>query len=166
MLARITTIGLLTIVAVYSSGCASIVSRSRWPVSIRSSPSNAAIRVVNAKGVEVYNGTTPASVDLKSSGGFFKRARYVVHYNLPGFADHMEVIDFKLNGWYWGNLVFGGFIGFLIVDPATGAMYKVRNPTINALLEEKTSMSGEPSLRIIDINEIPVDLRADLELLR
>ncbi|WP_174263189.1 CsgG/HfaB family protein [Citrifermentans bemidjiense] len=30
-----------------------------------------------------------------------------------------------MNGWYWGNIVFGGVIGLLIVDPATGAMWKM-----------------------------------------
>lgn len=30
-----------------------------------------------------------------------------------------------MDGWYMGNLLFGGFIGFLIVDPATGAMWKL-----------------------------------------
>lgn len=28
-----------------------------------------------------------------------------------------------MNGWYIGNLLFGGIIGLLIVDPATGAMW-------------------------------------------
>ena len=27
-----------------------------------------------------------------------------------------------MNGWYIGNILFGGLIGFLIVDPLTGAM--------------------------------------------
>lgn len=30
-----------------------------------------------------------------------------------------------LSGWYLGNVVFGGLIGLLIVDPLTGAMYNL-----------------------------------------
>jgi hypothetical protein len=30
-----------------------------------------------------------------------------------------------VSGWYFGNLLFGGVIGMLIVDPLTGAMYNL-----------------------------------------
>lgn len=33
------------------------------------------------------------------------------------------------SGWYVGNVVFGGLIGLLIVDPATGAMWGISRPT-------------------------------------
>lgn len=157
---------LVCCVALFSSGCASIVSHSRWPVSIHSSPNSASIRIVDRKGVEVYSGTTPANVDLRSGSGFFRRAMYMVTFDLPGYAQHTETIEYKLNGWYWGNLVFGGFIGFLIVDPATGAMYKVRNPQLRAILTEQTSSTSEPSLHILGIDEIPKDLLGDLEPLQ
>lgn len=91
---------------------------------------------------------------------------YMVTFDLPGYAQHTEAIEYKLNGWYWGNLVFGGFIGFLIVDPATGAMYKIRNPQLKAFLTEQTSSTFEPSLHILGIEEIPKDLLGDLEPLQ
>jgi hypothetical protein len=31
----------------------------------------------------------------------------------------------SVSGWYFGNVVFGGLIGMLIVDPLTGAMYNL-----------------------------------------
>lgn len=34
-----------------------------------------------------------------------------------------------MDGWYWGNILFGGLIGMLAVDPATGAMYKLPKAT-------------------------------------
>lgn len=157
---------LLSAVVLLSSGCASIVSHSRWPVSIQSSPSNASIRIVDRKGKEVYNGATPANVDLKSGSGFFHRAMYMVTFDLPGYAKHTEVVEYKVNGWYWGNLLIGGAIGMLIVDPATGAMYKVRNPLVKAYLTEQTSSIDEPGLRIMELNDVPEELRADLEPLR
>jgi len=30
-----------------------------------------------------------------------------------------------MSGWYWGNILIGGLIGMLVVDPLTGAMYKL-----------------------------------------
>jgi hypothetical protein len=30
-----------------------------------------------------------------------------------------------MDGWYIGNILFGGLIGILIVDPLTGAMWKL-----------------------------------------
>ena len=34
-------------------------------------------------------------------------------------------LDSSLSGWYFGNIIFGGLIGMLIVDPVTGAMYNL-----------------------------------------
>jgi hypothetical protein len=30
-----------------------------------------------------------------------------------------------IDGWYWGNLLIGGIIGMVFVDPLTGAMWKL-----------------------------------------
>lgn len=30
-----------------------------------------------------------------------------------------------MDGWYVGNIIFGGLIGLLLVDPITGAMWKL-----------------------------------------
>jgi hypothetical protein len=38
-----------------------------------------------------------------------------------------------MDGWYIGNILFGGVIGFLIVDPATGAMWKLGDPVYGNL---------------------------------
>ena len=31
----------------------------------------------------------------------------------------------KVSRWYFGNLLFGGMLGLVIVDPSTGAMYNL-----------------------------------------
>jgi hypothetical protein len=51
--------------------CASIVSKTNWPLTINSNPSGAQIVVTNRAGIEVYKGNTPASMTLKSGAGFF-----------------------------------------------------------------------------------------------
>ncbi len=47
--------------------------------------------------------------------------------------DGLSVIDSSLSGWYIGNLLFGGIVGLLIVDPATGAMWKLPENTSTSL---------------------------------
>ena len=44
--------------------------------------------------------------------------------------DHLVQIQGKLDGWYFGNLLFGGLIGMVIVDPITGAMYRLEKSYI------------------------------------
>jgi uncharacterized protein YceK len=53
------------------TGCASIVSKSSWPITINSSPSEAKISIKDKKGIEIYTGNTPATLKLKSGAGFF-----------------------------------------------------------------------------------------------
>ena len=67
-------------------------------------------------------------------------------------------VECKLNGWYFGNLIIGGLIGMLIVDPATGAMYRLESKDIyEVFTEDKTSQ-----LKILNINSIPLAQRAHL----
>src|SRR5687768_11582137 len=122
---------LLVISAMMLSSCASIVSKSNYPILINSHPSESSISITNSKGIEVYKGNTPATVVLKSSEGFFVRASYQVKFTKAGYEDKIVPVYCKLDGWYWGNFVFGGLIGFLIVDPATGAMYKLDRDFLN-----------------------------------
>lgn len=107
------------------TGCASIVSKSSWPVSIQSNPSGAKCVVTNNKGIAIQSGETPMMVTVDSGSGFFSKGRYSVSCNKEGFDIGRSELSAHMNGWYWGNIVFGGVIGLLIVDPATGAMWRM-----------------------------------------
>ena len=65
----------------------------------------------------------------------------------------------NLNGWYLaGNLLFFRlcFIGWLIVDPATGAMWTLSPDTINAKMKEETSfLKTEEGLMIVLLKDVP-----------
>ena len=113
------------------SSCASIVSKSSYPLSINSTPNNATISIKDKSGLEVYRGTTPAVVKLKAGSGFFSRAEYQVRFSSPGYEEKVVPVIFELDGWYFGNILLGGVIGMLIVDPATGAMWKIDSEHIN-----------------------------------
>lgn len=107
------------------TGCASIVSKSNWPVTIRSTPPGAKCVVTNGKGITVQSGETPMMVTVASGSGFFSKGKYAISCNKDGFDPVRSELSAHMNGWYWGNIVFGGVIGLLIVDPATGAMWKM-----------------------------------------
>lgn len=107
------------------TGCASIVSKSNWPVSIKSDPPGAEVTISDDNGKEVHRGVTPMTVKLKSSGGFLIPEDYLIDMKLAGYKDDRGVIKAGVNPWYCGNIIFGSVIGLLIVDPATGAMWKL-----------------------------------------
>ncbi|MCO6468670.1 MAG: PEGA domain-containing protein [Bacteroidales bacterium] len=143
------------------SSCASIVSKSTYPLSINSSPSNAKVSITDKKGKEIYLGNTPATVKLKAGAGFFSKAEYQVKFSSPGYDDKIVPITFKLDGWYFGNLLLGGVLGMLIIDPATGAMWKIETEFLNETLSKSTA-SIDPELKIMNINEIPENWKTHL----
>ncbi len=106
------------------TGCASIVSKSNWPVNFKSNPPGAEVVIKDNMGNEIDRGTTPTTFTLKSSDSFFSGATYYADFNLDGYQDCKKGIHADLNGWFWGNFAFGGIFGMLI-DGGTGTMYKL-----------------------------------------
>lgn len=106
-------------------GCASILGDSQYPVAVSSAPAGASFEVTDKNGQVVHSGNTPSTVTLKSGNGYFSGQTYQLKFKKEGYPDKTVELDSGLSGWYWGNLLIGGFIGMLIVDPLTGAMYKL-----------------------------------------
>jgi hypothetical protein len=106
-------------------GCASIVGESRYPVAVSSAPPGATFEITDEDGALVHTGNTPSTVTLKSGSGYFSGQTYKLHFKKDGYPDKSVELDSSLSGWYWGNILIGGLIGMLIVDPLTGAMYKL-----------------------------------------
>lgn len=145
------------------ASCATIVSKSRWPVTLQTTPSNAKVVITNRKNVEVFNGNTPVTVKLKSGASYFRKESYTVMLSMDGYETNKVYIECKLNGWYFGNLVFGGLIGFLIVDPASGSMYRLASQDVDAKLVLKTALrTGTPSLHIVNMNQVPASWHSRL----
>lgn len=142
----------------FLSGCASIVSRTTWPLAVDSKPEGIHVSITNKSGKEVFAGKTPVVTTLKSGSGFFGKESYTVALTYKGTETRKINVECKLNGWYFGNLLIGGLIGMLIVDPATGAMYRLENKDIyEVFTEDKTSQ-----LQILNVNSIPLEWRAHL----
>ena len=142
--------------------CASIVSKSKYPIAINSVPVGANITITDKRGKEVFTGVAPAAVTLKSGAGYFSKATYQVKFTKPGFDDKMMTLEADLNGWYFGNILFGGVIGLLIVDPITGAMYRIADKDMQGVLAPSAqgyNPSDKTNLRIMSVEEVPTSLR-------
>jgi hypothetical protein len=113
--------------SVVLTGCASIVSKSNWPVTFKSNPPGAEITISDEYGNEIHHGTTPATITLPSDSGYFSKAKYYIDVKQAGYQENKGVLVAKINGWYFGNILFGfgSLIGFGIIDPLTGAMWKL-----------------------------------------
>ncbi|MFY7818852.1 MAG: hypothetical protein ACOVRB_10865 [Akkermansiaceae bacterium] len=152
--------------AVLMSSCASIVSKSEYPVSLTSSPESCKV-TVKKNGVAVYQGATPSIVTLSASNGFFQPAHYQVEFSKKGGATQTVPLRADIDGWYLGNILFGGLIGILIVDPATGAMWKLPE-NVNCTLSTIASVSSDngKTLKIADKNSLPPSIQKQLISLR
>ncbi|MBJ6724924.1 hypothetical protein [Geomesophilobacter sediminis] len=133
------------------TGCASIVSKSEWPVTIQSNPTGAKCVISKENGVSIQVGETPMTVTLSSSKGYFSKAEYKLVCNKEGYQASEAEFKAHINGWYLGgNLVFGGLIGYLIVDPATGAMWRLdETTTVNLLSAGAKTADASPAPKAI-----------------
>lgn len=107
------------------SSCASMFSESEYPVHIDSVPSKMEIVVTNIDGDIVYRGKTPTVVELDAGAGYFVRERHTVRLYDGGKVVGEREIDNSIDGWYFVNWFGPTLFGFLIVDPITGAMWKL-----------------------------------------
>ena len=138
------------------------MSDSKEVVTVSSSPASAQIAIADQSGVEIYRGTTPATVTLDASAGYFDGQKYTITFSKDGYHPTTVQVDSRINGWYVGNIVFGGFIGWLIVDPLTGAMWALDSEQVNSTLAETvaTNETSSPQLRIVAIDSVPEDTRS------
>ena len=105
------------------SGCATIFNGQTQAVSIQSVPEGADISVTNSAGEKIHTGVAPVTLTLKRGAGYFRPESYTIRFAKAGFPDKEVTVTGSMSGWFIGNILFGGLIGMLAVDPVTGAMY-------------------------------------------
>lgn len=98
-----------SILALTLTSCATIVDGTTQVVSFNSNPSGAEI-VLN--GVPI--GVTPFTSQIE------RGENKVVLVKKEGYDDQQVMLSTKLNGWFWGNFLFGGLLGST-TDYASGA---------------------------------------------
>jgi hypothetical protein len=147
-------------------GCASIVGNSKPEVlSIRSTPDQADILITDETENQVFSGKTPTIVSLEKKKGYFSGKKYTVTIAKPGFTKHTVAVNTSISGWYIGNVIFGGLIGLLIVDPLTGAMWTLDTNEININMMDSSSQTGltdHLNINVVLLQDIPIDLKAKM----
>ena len=124
---RKTIISSSLVLTLLLSSCATIISGSKQNVKFSSDPSTATIFID-----EVEVGKTPFEIKLE------RKSEHRVMIKLEGYQNYETKLTKKFNGWYLGNIIFGGLIG-LIIDPITGAMYNLTPNEINAQMNKGTA---------------------------
>jgi hypothetical protein len=130
------TFSIVFILVLFTS-CATIVSRSSWPLKVETNPSGAKVEVKDKDGKVVYNGNSPAKMSLSSGAGYFNPQSYTVKLTLNGYEEKKIQIDCVVNPWYYGNIFLGGLIGMVFIDPASGAMYELQTNYLDDTLTKK-----------------------------
>jgi len=126
-------------------GCASLVSNDPEMVTISSNPPQADLNICNERtGQCIVTGKTPYTLSLETSQGFFKPAHYSIKCNKIGYNEVTQPLHADLDEWYFGNILFGGLLGMLIVDPATGAMWEIEDKNVVINLPKANTISLLP----------------------
>ena len=169
---HINSIILVALAVLLSSGCASIISDSTYAVAISSEPDNVRFMIKDKSGKKVSRGKTPAVVSLEAGAGFFKGQTYSVHFKKRGYERRIVEIKREIDGWYIANILFGGIIGLLIVDPITGAMWTLEDLNVQLprkyaqLIREQRRRKGAPGvLHLVLSDDIPERMRPGLRRL-
>lgn len=115
----------LTALSLSSGGCASIIHGGPRTLNVASQPQGAKATISKETGELVSINTTPFTVTLDPKKGYFKGQAYAIRLELPGYKSAEVSVTPTMSGWYWGNLLFGGLIGMLVVDPLTGSMWNL-----------------------------------------
>lgn len=116
VLIQLLFVGLLVMVVV---GCASIVSGTSQKVTFNSNPTGA--KVITDTGLTLI---TPSTATLP------KGKSISVKCEKEGYESQTQVIGTSFDGWFLGNIFFGGLIG-MIIDAADGAMMKLDRDNVN-----------------------------------
>jgi hypothetical protein len=148
---------LLTGLALSAGGCASIVHGGNRLLTISSDPAGAKATISKANGGEVVSVTnTPCTVSLDPKRGYFKGQSYALKLELPGYQQAEVELRAELSGWYWGNILFGGLIGMLAVDPATGAMWNIAPNKIDQKLSpaQATLLRNGEGFLVVLVSEL------------
>lgn len=115
---------LAAVTLISMTSCATIVSPTQQCIAFNSTPSGAQVWVD-----DMPVGKTPTQVALACW------EEHIVKIEHEGYEPFVGKLSRGVNGWVFGNIVFGGVFG-AVVDYASGAMYKLKPNEIHACLAE------------------------------
>ena len=136
MKSMISKMGII-LLALLMTNCAAIIHGNKQLVNFSSQPSGAKV-YIDGKDY----GTTPTSVELKRIGRLkgesTVKKEYNVKIDLEGYYPYEIKVKRTVDGWFFGNLIFGGLVG-IIIDAASGSMYKLTPDQVIATLGKESA---------------------------
>jgi hypothetical protein len=146
----------LAIISLLFTGCASIIDGGAKAVHINSNPEGAKVTISNRDGKTISVQMTPAIVVLERSHGYFSGEDYKLIFEQSGYHPYETHIKSSVDGWYFGNIIFGGLIGILIVDPATGDMFTLAPRDVNYNLVSSAVSLTPDELKVAELKANPI----------
>ena len=127
------------------AGCCTIVSGTTQKVKISSVPDCANVKIERLTGVQsvpYWEGKTPTTAKLR------RKDSYLATISLEGYERAEIPIEYgSMNGWIWGNIVFGGLIG-LVVDGISGAAANLKPDEVRVELVALRAASTEQKIPV------------------
>ncbi|MFM7605832.1 MAG: hypothetical protein ACKO8Z_11640 [Prosthecobacter sp.] len=165
-----TVIAFTTVLCLAASltGCATIFNRNQKNINVTSTPSGLNFEIKDRGGLVVYRGTTPTTVKLSTSYGYFKSQNYTLNATRNGKVVGTRTIDARVTPWYWGNFILGGLLGLVVIDPLTGSMFTLpadahighAAPDSGPLALQRPGKSDE--VHVVSLADVPPHLRSKL----
>lgn len=155
-------IATFTACSLFLSSCATIVSSRQMPTAIDSLPSKMAFKVLDKNGVVVTQGVTPSTATLNRSSGYFQPGKYTIEISKNGKVVGKETISAGINAWYFGNVLLGGLVGMVIVDPLSGAMYRMPESVTVSAASATALNTPQRDLQLVDISSLTAEQRNKL----
>ncbi len=142
--------GLIVVAAVLALvGCATIIHGGTQEIRVTSQPSGAVVRI---PGLAT---TTPGVLKLQ------RRKLYTLVFEKEGYKPVEVQLKKTVDGWLFGNIIFGGLVG-LAIDFGTGAAYKLTPAEVNVVLgRQGASLGGtkEGVVVFVDFENLPRQTR-------
>lgn len=142
------------VILITTSGCSTIMNGDIVEVPVKTTPSGATL---------VLNGSSyvsPAVVLVPRGEGDFN-----LHIEKKGFQPVDILLRESVDGWFWGNFLFGGVVGFA-VDFISGDAFDIKPELIEETLKgtEVSKLSdGTLQFVLLDINKLPRHLAMSIK---
>ena len=156
---KIKLLSFLLLLPLLFTGCSSIVDGRDQHVKINSHPTGATFSIYDKEGKVVTTNTTPANLVLNRRHGYFNGEDYKMIFEAPGYYPYEVHVKSTVDGWYFGNIIFGGLIGLIIVDPATGAMYTLKPDTLDVHLVSNAVALTPEELKVAEAKANPAPVK-------
>lgn len=121
-------------------GCATIVTHGDKTMPIISTPDGATVEIKDSRMDKIVSkNKTPFQATFERGDGYFLKKKYILNLSKDGYISEKLEVSPSFNAIYIGNILVGGLIGILIVDPLTGDMWQYSEASIDIKLFPDTA---------------------------